>query len=482
MSTMQDKLAALATMLRYPAVTDERLRSIIANPGTGYSGCSAAETVKTAKMVLEEREAAAPPKPGFMGFDPQGMSTTDLQSLLSVPGTDRTTAKLCAITLGARGEPLHPGILPGCPERSPDCVTLINAPDNCPQTKDWTKLDTKGRPQPAGYRASKWKFFEVRLNNLREFHQFLSVASLNPFNAITRGALLEGLDPTGWHDRICDSNTDARNPDGSRKSVTVADKPNRLLCVEIDVAVSDPLEYQPQLPNWLRGIAHVVQLSSSAGHASAGGKVKAHLWYWLDKPVNSVEARALLKNTIADTKPIQPVGIHFIASPITGETPDPFEGKRIWLEDGSRVGQTWPQVVIVPEILASEAPQRAMKGLGNGPVAPASHGTTFVHTDGHTYYTDEYVASLKPPEPVLQWVLDGAATFVKQQAAVENPVTKTHKLDLQNQTAQTVEVEDGWSKHSLDAGLAIGPLSRWGYGKTVEQWADEFNKAGQEHG
>jgi hypothetical protein len=48
----------LTAELHKPAVTDEQLRSIIANLKTGYRGCSPAETVEVAKIVLAEREAA----------------------------------------------------------------------------------------------------------------------------------------------------------------------------------------------------------------------------------------------------------------------------------------------------------------------------------------------------------------------------------------------------------------------------------------
>jgi hypothetical protein len=79
-----------------------------------------------------------------------------------------------------------------------------------------------------------------------------------------------------------------------QQSRSLSFKPNLLLCVEIDVAVNDPLDYQAQLPRWLRGVAHVVQFlrASFSGHGFEGlpaigpGKklIEFAVWMPVDDP------------------------------------------------------------------------------------------------------------------------------------------------------------------------------------------------------
>lgn len=108
------------------------------------------------------------------------------------------------------------------------------------------------------------------------------------------------------------------------------DQPHHWVLVEIDSfepLTADPVrdataaidEYITTcLPACFHGAAYHWQLSNSAGHATKGGVLKAHVWFWLATPYTSAQLKAWAVATAAelDTSVFNPVQIHYTAAPV----------------------------------------------------------------------------------------------------------------------------------------------------------------------
>lgn len=108
------------------------------------------------------------------------------------------------------------------------------------------------------------------------------------------------------------------------------DQPHHWVLVEIDSfepLTADPVrdataaidEYITTcLPACFHGAAYHWQLSNSAGHATKGGVLKAHVWFWLATPYTSAHLKAWAVATAAelDTSVFNPVQIHYTAAPV----------------------------------------------------------------------------------------------------------------------------------------------------------------------
>lgn len=108
------------------------------------------------------------------------------------------------------------------------------------------------------------------------------------------------------------------------------DTPHHWVLVEIDSfepLTADPVrdatdaidEYITTcLPECFHGAAYHWQLSNSAGHATKGGVLKAHVWFWLATAYTSAQLKAWAVATAIelDTSVLNPVQVHYTAAPV----------------------------------------------------------------------------------------------------------------------------------------------------------------------
>ena len=160
----------------------------------------------------------------------------------------------------------------------------------------------------------------------------------------------------------------------------------RLHLVMIDIDDFRPLDVDPVLdpaaaclqyieavlPACFKGCAFCWQLSGSAGHSSCAGKLKAHIWFWLDTPYTSAELLAWattippVPDAGLDTSVFSPVQLLFTAAPIFDPgVVDPVPaGGRSGLWAGER--ETVP-LVLSPQVLADALAGQQRRA---GPVGP----------------------------------------------------------------------------------------------------------------
>jgi hypothetical protein len=74
------------------------------------------------------------------------------------------------------------------------------------------------------------------------------------------------------------------------------------------------------LPDPFKAARCVAQLSSQTGLEPG---LRAHLWFMLDRAVSDLEAKRWLKDAPVDLAIYQPVGIHYVASPVFDGVDDP---------------------------------------------------------------------------------------------------------------------------------------------------------------
>jgi hypothetical protein len=127
------------------------------------------------------------------------------------------------------------------------------------------------------------------------------------------------------------------DPDGERKGRLVlrqvayfTDPARHWIMLDVDKYVpllADPDEEPLEaIQEWIRfnlpkefwEISFYWQLSSSAGHPSKRGTLRAHLWFWLDRALTSPEAHAWVTMTKlpVDRAPMNVVQAHYTADPV----------------------------------------------------------------------------------------------------------------------------------------------------------------------
>ncbi|REC53559.1 hypothetical protein DRV84_14945 [Rhodosalinus sediminis] len=100
------------------------------------------------------------------------------------------------------------------------------------------------------------------------------------------------------------------------------------------------------LPPAFQNAACVFQWSASMGLEQ--GRVRVHLWYWLDRPVSDAEAKAWLKSSPVDLNIYDPVQVHLTANPgLEDGVADPIDHRvGLYRPDGS------VDTVVVPDGLS----------------------------------------------------------------------------------------------------------------------------------
>ena len=185
----------------------------------------------------------------------------------------------------------------------------------------------------APYGEAKYFTLEERqVNGLAELSELLTELQGQPKACIIRGKYVG--------DALARERDPAFQPGKVRRSLDYFDdQPLHTVLIDVDGfepltadALTDPRGAIDEfvfsmLPEPFRGAGYHWQLSNSAGHPSKGSELRAHLWFWLAKPLTSSQLRAWAKATglKADLALFNPVQVHYTSSPVfeLGQV-DPF--------------------------------------------------------------------------------------------------------------------------------------------------------------
>lgn len=205
-----------------------------------------------------------------------------------------------------------------------------------------------------------WRFFYRgrRAEGLGGLYKLLGKLSGHPQSFVIRGAPREGLDLSVPQRRRY------LVPEGSAELLEVLPTDQRWVCLDVDgFEVEGAAQMTPRerafellcaLPRCFVSAGCVVQWSSSAG-MDGWAKLKAHLWFvldravycksWKDWLVGEFEAGRSCKVDGALYNPVQP---HYTAAPLFEGVADPLDGERLLLIPG-------PTLRVPPEVLGYEA-------------------------------------------------------------------------------------------------------------------------------
>ena len=234
---------------------------------------------------------------------------------------------------------------------------------NSLMAKTWHKDGTIGAYGDA-------KFFShttVTVSNLVELSLQLTYHERQPWHCFIRGKFV-GTELAQERDGEAYQEGKVR-----RALAYFDDQPLHSMMVDIDGfeplgadALDDPLAaieefITTMLPASFQTAGYHWQLSNSAGHESKGGKLQAHLWFWLDRALTSAQLKAWAKATslAADMALFNPVQVHYTARPqFEGHTCNPYPTRSGYVAGPpGPEGRTLDAVVldVSAELLAAQA-------------------------------------------------------------------------------------------------------------------------------
>lgn len=168
--------------------------------------------------------------------------------------------------------------------------------------------------------AASFKTRQVTVTGIDGLAKLLDTLAGKPKSCIIRGAPLADPPVKGSVEGTI-----------ARQKVNFTDQPLHMCLIDVDgyrPDFGDPVldaelviaEYIERcLPPEFFGASCYWQLSSSAGTSKAGGKFKAHLWFWLADPRTTAEMAAWAKTLVGqpfDRALFRLVQIHYTAAPI----------------------------------------------------------------------------------------------------------------------------------------------------------------------
>lgn len=166
-------------------------------------------------------------------------------------------------------------------------------------------------------RAKHFTVETVPVSNIHELAAVLQALEQQPTKCVIRGEPREGVGQDGRVQRTLQN---------------FQDVPRRWVMLDVDGwdagkhnidPVAEPEEavrafVNEALPVEFRGVACFWQLSSSAGSPGKEHLLKAHLWFWLDRPIGGevLERWAMALRLPVDSTVFRTVQVHYVAAPV----------------------------------------------------------------------------------------------------------------------------------------------------------------------
>ncbi|RFC67381.1 virulence-associated E family protein [Mesorhizobium denitrificans] len=174
----------------------------------------------------------------------------------------------------------------------------------------------------------KVKYFKVRtvtVSSIRDLFRELPNISANGCDAIIRGEpnakTLASLAKEESTRRTGECFDPVRHP-WACIDIDKIEVPGMDICANPDAVIAHTI--RTHFPEEFQNVKAVWQLSSSAG-VKRRDLVKAHIWFWLDRPLSGLELKAWhkLSGFPADTSLFGDVQLHYLANPTFNGASDP---------------------------------------------------------------------------------------------------------------------------------------------------------------
>jgi putative DNA primase/helicase len=207
-------------------------------------------------------------------------------------------------------------------ETNGDRITLLTATGRLLMAKRWR---TDGTVEGYG-NGKNFKHRTALVNDVRHLSTLLQDIEADAQTCVIRGGYIgeELALPLMQHTEHWTAGCVLRNQE------VFKDRKLHMMLADIDGyeslfvdPVTQPVEAIEEfihscLPACFRGISYHWQLSNGAGHVSNAGKLKAHVWFWLETPYTSAELKAWVKanNFPIDVAVFHEIQAHYTAAPI----------------------------------------------------------------------------------------------------------------------------------------------------------------------
>ena len=243
----------------------------------------------------------------------------------------------------------------------------------------------RGDAKPEVVLPATWFRWEVTsIASLSDFHALLGRVTANPKSLIIRDHPKASLVPSASVRRT-QENFDQIDHQWIMLDFDGIEAPPGHS--PIDLHTVDCLIKQ-QLPMAFHNVDYIGHFSSSAGTVHAGGKVKVHLIFWLERAANSRDLRDWAPSVGADPALFHAVQPHFVADPIFEGCSDPLNGVRLF-----HIRKGKPEVDFVPPAVASVPYAKGHKSKDDATTGIA-RDTAGRITDGRERWLHQHLYSI----------------------------------------------------------------------------------------
>lgn len=238
-------------------------------------------------------------------------------------------------------------------------ITVLRVAEEGKIATKTNKHDAAGNIKKINFNAGTWFHYSKKsVAGIEQLSSFLTQAATNKDALLIRGVLAPNKDPHQLVRRYGvtghgEAGFFRSHPEGQTWLLLDFDGIPTPSAINFIKQPEKAIEYLVSLmPSYFHGVSYHYHLSSGAG-LDGGKTIRAHIWYWLDKPVHDDVLRVWAKGIncqgkLIDTALFNAVQPHYTADPIFDGVADPFLGKRSGFIKGKSDAVTLPKIVNRP--------------------------------------------------------------------------------------------------------------------------------------
>lgn len=347
-------------------------------------------------------------------------------------------------------------------------VHILTATGNLVLAKRWT-AGPGGTSTCRGYdQAMHFTSREEPVESINALGRLLARLERDRQSCVIRAALLEGVDPATPHRRLLHA-----RPDEDDGAQTCEDVARCWACFDVDDVPMPPGLSLPEnpdeviaavierhLPRDLHGVTCAWQLSSSAGMPKAAGIVKAHVWYYLARPLSSAEltrwAKAAGLKGVIDFATLRGVQPEYTAVPIFDGVEDPLPRRSGMLRRDRDVARLVPPLETARKAPTSRAVPSGVRP-GDDALAEAAGLLRASWPAEGTGYHDA-VAALCGALLAAGWTQDEVLVLVDAAVPTRSTPRPTEIPELVASTSAAIaagRATTGWTRLAELVGAAV---------------------------
>ena len=351
-------------------------------------------------------------------------------------------------------------------------ITVLRAVDKGALAAKTIKLNPSGNVEKEFKPATWFQYSTESVEDIEQLSDFLTQAASDKHSLLIRGVLAPNKDP---HKPVRRLGVKGHGENGFFLSHPQG-QPWLLLdfdgipCPNSINFLKNPeqgIEYLVSLlPSYFHGVSYHYHLSSGAG-LDGGKTIRAHIWYWLDKPVHDDVLRTWAKGInchgpLIDTQLFSALQPHYTADPIFDGVPNPFFEKRSGFVKAKSNTVTLPKIGL---------PEYASVGIASG-LNPSEAFSTYLNAVG------DHDGGMGFHEPLMMaawyYVLDQGPQAIYKSAlltALKQAVLKGDSSKHPDKSYIATKASDSYLNSLIDGAIAkVGAKGKTGKIEGIEPY------------